>query len=100
MPQFEIFKTAEAAQILAEMAADPHSTKKIKKVYKTLALLEAHGPGYPSLPSHEYSSLQGPSGQKVWESYVENQPPGAWPVFWYYGPDRGQITVVTILAHP
>jgi hypothetical protein len=69
-------------------------------VRKTLGLLETQGPRYPGLNSHPYSSLQGPNGEDVWESYAENKTPAAFRVFWYYGPGRGVITVVAITPHP
>jgi len=40
---------------------------------------------------------------KVWDSYVENKTPGAWRIFWHYGPDEADQKVITILAitpHP
>jgi hypothetical protein len=31
---------------------------------------------------------------------VENDAPSAWRIWWFYGPDRGEITVVNIGPHP
>ena len=36
----------------------------------------------------------------VWESYVEQDTPAAWRVWWYYGPAKGEITVVDLGPHP
>jgi hypothetical protein len=36
----------------------------------------------------------------VFESYVQNRTPGAYRVFWCYGPEQGQITIVAITPHP
>ena len=36
----------------------------------------------------------------VWESYVEQDTPAAWRVWWYYGPAKGEITVVDLAPHP
>ena len=54
----------------------------------------------PGLNTHKYSSIQGKNGEEVFESYVENKTPGAFRVFWHYGPDRQEITIVAITPHP
>jgi hypothetical protein len=45
-------------------------------------------------------SLKGPKREKVWEAYAEQNTPGAYRVFWYYGPSRGIITIFAITPHP
>jgi hypothetical protein len=50
--------------------------KLYRKWGKALNLLSAN-PYYPSLQSHEISSLTEKYGRKVFESYLENQTPGA-----------------------
>ncbi len=45
------------------------------------------------------SVLEGPSGEPVFEAYVENNTPGAYRVMWYYGPGRGVISIVYIIPH-
>ena len=37
---------------------------------------------------------------KVFEAYAQNRTPGAYRVFWCYGPEAGQITVIAITPHP
>ncbi len=66
---------------------------------KTLGLLESNI-RHPSLHTHEYSKLKGPNGEKVFEAYAENRTPAAFRVFWFYGPEKDQITVVAITPHP
>ena len=73
--------------------------KKFKKVRKCLAHLEQN-PLYPGLKSHRYVQLDAVHGERIWESYVENQVSAAWRVFWHYGPEEGEITVVAITSHP
>ena len=72
---------------------------KYRKVLKTLGLIESD-PRYPGLRSHRYEDLEGAFGHKIWESYVENHTPGAYRVFWHYGPDDGEIPIVAITPHP
>ena len=64
-----------------------------------LALMEANL-RHPGLKTHKYDSLTGPNKEEVFEAYVENRTPGAFRIFWYYGPDSGVITVFTITPHP
>ena len=72
---------------------------KLKRGRKCLALLEMN-PRHPGLECHEFKSLKGSNGEKVWEAYVENRTTAAWRVFWHYGPGEDVITVVAITAHP
>lgn len=91
--------TDEAKRVLEDLASSNQHATKLKKVRKTLGLLQTD-PRYPGLNSHKYVSLSGSGGEDVWESYVENQTPGAWRVFWHYGPEDHEITILTIGPHP
>lgn len=71
----------------------------LKAVRKSLALMEIDLK-HPSLQTHEYSDLEGANGEKVFESYAQNRTPGAYRIFWHYGPQKRQITVVAIVPHP
>jgi len=73
--------------------------KKYQKILKTLALL-ANNPRHPGLSSHRYENYDRTFGEKIWESYVENKTPSAHRIFWHYGPDNGEITIVAITQHP
>jgi hypothetical protein len=75
------------------------NTQKLRKVQRTLGRLQL-GPAYPGLNSHKYSSMAGPNGEEVWDSYVENKAPSPWPIFWHYGPGPGTITILSITPHP
>ncbi|HEY9723294.1 MAG TPA: hypothetical protein V6D47_14890 [Oscillatoriaceae cyanobacterium] len=98
---FEIYETEEAnAQRLALQAA---TTKReiaaCKAVQKAIRYL-AENPRHPGLNTHEYDSLQGANGERVWEAYAENATPGAYRIFWHYGPGKGIITIIAITPHP
>jgi hypothetical protein len=82
-----------------EIEEDKKDLVKLKKVRKCLGFLETN-PKHPSLETHEYSSLRGLNGEKVWEAYVENKVSSAWRVFWHYGPGKGVLTIVAITPHP
>ena len=96
---FELIFTLQADSDLREIEKDPSKRNLLKGVRKTLGFMETNL-RYPSLNTHEFTSLKGPSGEKVFEAYVQQKTPAAYRVFWYYGPDRKQITIVTITSHP
>jgi hypothetical protein len=37
---------------------------------------------------------------KVWQSYLENNKSAAGRLFWVYGPDKEDITIIGIEPHP
>jgi hypothetical protein len=37
---------------------------------------------------------------KIFQSYLENNTPGAGRLFWAYGPGQGDITVLAMEPHP
>jgi len=39
-------------------------------------------------------------GVRIWESYLENRKAGARRMFWIYGPETKEITIVGIENHP
>lgn len=88
----------EAAGVLKDLEQQKFA-QKLKKVRKTLALLEDN-PRHPGLNSHKYQSVSAADGSDLWESYVENKTPSAWRIFWQYGPGRDTITIATIGPHP
>jgi mRNA-degrading endonuclease RelE of RelBE toxin-antitoxin system len=87
----------EAKAALLEIERD--NQKKYRKVLKTLGLMQTNL-RHPGLNTHKYNEYKGPKGEDIFESYVENRTPGAFRVFWYYGSQKGVITVVAITPHP
>jgi len=94
---FKLSFTPEAKSVLAKLKDEKHP--KLKKVQKTLGYLETN-PRHPGLETHEFSSLSGPRGERVFEDYIENRTPAAWRIFWYYGPESGMIRILNITAQP
>ncbi len=72
-----------------------------KQVVKCVELLQAN-PRHPGLKTHEYISIENPYSPdtKVFEAYAQNRTPGAYRVFWCYGPKKGEITIIAITPHP
>ena len=95
----ELVFTPQADNDLKELESDPSKNIILKAVRKTLGLMETNL-RHPSLQTHEFQSLKGPSGEKVFEAYAQQNTPGAYRVFWYYGPGRKEITIVAITPHP
>jgi hypothetical protein len=98
-PPFRLRFTKEAAECLEVLKAEKQYAGRLSKVLKALARLQEN-PRHPGLQSHRYSSLKGAAGETVWDSYIENNTPSAWRIYWHYGPDEGEITIVTISKHP
>ena len=95
---FELLFTPRAAADLDALETDSGLAKRLKAVRKALGLLETNP--LTGLNTHKFSSLNGPGGVEVFEAYAENKSPAAWRIFWHYGPDQKQITILAITPHP
>jgi hypothetical protein len=96
---FELIFTSQADEDLQEIENDPSRRDVLKAVRKILGFMETNL-RHPSLNTHEFISLKGPNGEKVFEAYGQQKTPAAYRIFWYYGPGRKQITLVAITSHP
>jgi len=104
--QRKIKFTPTADRQFSELENSPSQAGIYEQVRKALGYIEVN-PHHPSLNTHEFSSLSGANGEKIFEAYAQNNTPGAYRIFWHYGPDetRGKkrlpvITVVAITPHP
>ena len=103
----ELRFTPEADKQLGQIENNPALKGILKQVRKTLGYLETNLRA-KSLQTHQYHSLTSRYGIKVFEAYVQQDTPGAYRVFWHYGPDgldkNGRpipvITIVSVLPHP
>ncbi len=91
--------TPRAASDLRQLTRDAGQRKRLKSVQKALGLLETNL-RHPGLHTHKYESLRGPRGEEVFEAYAESKTPAAYGIFWFYGPGKGEITIVAITPHP
>jgi hypothetical protein len=66
-----------------------------KKWSKALRFL-AQNPRHPGLASHEIAALSRRYGERVWQSYLENDTPRAGWMLWICGPGKAEITVIGI----
>ncbi len=80
-----------------------NANKAEEKLYKLMGKalrLIATDPRYPGLQTHEITALTRRYGMKVWQSYLENNTPKAGRIYWVYGPDKGDITIIGLEPHP
>ena len=91
--------TTDRAQTMKTKASKQEGL--FKQVAKAVQLLQQN-PRHPGLNTHEYSSLDNPYDpmQKVFEAYAQNRTPGAYRIFWCYGPAKREITIIAITPHP
>ena len=74
--------------------------EKLRKLMGKAMRLIAADPRYPGLQTHEITALTRRYGMKVWQSDLENNTPKAGRIFWVYGPDKGDITIIGLEPHP
>ena len=98
VPEMEEFWNALTEKVSSGKASKSE-TKLYNLIGKAMVLL-ANDPRHPSLQSHEIEVLTSRYGTKVWCSYLQNNTPAAGRIFWSYGPDKGDITIVAIEPHP
>jgi hypothetical protein len=98
---FEIKFTVTAKETLKGLEADPAAAGLVKQIKKSLGYLQVD-PKHPSLKTHPYEAIPHPFRvhEKVFEAYAQNKTPGAYRIFWCYGPDKKQITIIAITPHP
>jgi len=99
---YELRFASAATETMTELTSGGNKTlAKLKKVRKALGRLQID-PTYPGLHSHLYQHFPGLEKGKVWDSYVENRTPGAWRIYWMYGPnehrDGKEIAIITVLV--
>ena len=100
----ELLAAAQKAAATRAKTGETKASKQeglFKQVSKSLEYL-ASDPRHKSLNTHEYSSLEHPFDPdgKVFEAYAQNRTPGAYRIFWCYGPAKGEITIIAITPHP
>jgi len=97
---FQIICTKRAKKDLDELKGDKSKKRILKAVIKSIKFL-AQSPKHPSLKTHQYHSIAPVyPRQKVWEVYAQDKTPAAYRVFGCYGPEKNQITIISITPHP
>ena len=72
-----------------------------KQVRKCIQLLQQN-PRHPGLQIHEFETMANPfdKDQKIFVAYAQQHTSGAYRVFWCYGPQKSEITIIAIISHP
>ena len=96
---FKIKFTEEADEQFLSLQESKDKKTQFKAVGKALAYMNANL-RHPSLKTHKFDGMESPFGGDVFESYAQNKTPGAYRVFWAYGPNKTEITVLAITPHP
>ena len=95
-----VFAKAARTQ-LDRLEANRSKAGLVKQVKKSLGYLQTN-PKHPSLRTHTYHSIAHPYHPKehVFEAYAQHRTPSAYQIFWCYGPEKRQITIIAITPHP
>jgi hypothetical protein len=103
---FTLYLDGDAETLIEELSAKARADELnrdekdlYRKIRKALKYLEQN-PRHPGLNSHEIDVLTEKYGVRIWESYLENKKSGARRMFWIYGPETKEITIVGIEKHP
>ena len=100
MGPYQLRFATPARETLDLLDGSPQYAAKLRKVRRALGLLQIN-PRHSGLHSHQYENFPGAPKEKVWDSYVENRTPGAWRIWWMYGPDEIRddqaVAVITVL---
>lgn len=103
---FTIYLDGKAEKLINELSDKARAgtlnrdeTDLYRKIRKALHNLETN-PRYPGLKSHEIDVLTEKYGVRIWESYLKNKRSGARRMFWIYGPEKKEITIIGIENHP
>ena len=99
MSDFKVECSEFAEGQLADLINNPSKRSVAKAVIKSLDYMRTNI-RHPSLNTHKYDDMRGPRGEEVFESYAQNNTPGAYRIFWYYGPKKSEITILAIAQHP
>lgn len=97
--EFSLNYTENGEDDLKALIADKSKIAARKAVIKSLKMMGANLK-HPSLNTHKYNEMEGPNGEEVFESYAQNNTPGAFRIFWHYGPEKKMITILAISTHP
>jgi hypothetical protein len=97
--KFKLKYSDEATAQFLELECNKSKQKQYKAVAKTLGLMQ-HNLRHPSLCTHKFDAISSPIGGEVFESYAQNNTPGAYRVFWCYGPEKGFLYIIAITSHP
>jgi hypothetical protein len=89
----------EITQKYKTNSLNKNDVQLFKKLVKTIHFLSTN-PKHPGLKSHEITPLSKRYGIKVFQSYLENNKSSAGRIYWVYGPENNEITIIGLEPHP
>jgi hypothetical protein len=95
---FKLRFSEEATLKIKDLEKEKANKGVLNQVRKVLGFMETNLK-HPSLKTHKISNIICNLGE-VFESYVQNNTPGAYRIFWAYGPKKGEIYILDITPHP
>lgn len=95
---FKLRFSEEALENLEALKHDKSKKGLLKQLNKVLGLMETNL-RHPSLNTHKFDGMMCKLGD-VFETYAQNNTPGAYRIFWAYGPGKGEIYILIITPHP
>lgn len=98
IPEFELFWNNLEKEFQKKLLSG-NELKLFKRVFKTMQLL-SNNPKHNGLCSHVIAELSIRYNMKVFQSYTENNTPSAGRLYWTYGPNKGDITIIEYSPHP
>ncbi len=96
---YKVKFTVEAEQQLILLKTAKGQQIQFKAVGKAIAYMKTNL-RHPSLQTHKFDKIKSPFDSDVFESYAQNKTPGAYRIFWTYGPSKAEITILAITPHP
>jgi hypothetical protein len=102
---FNELKSKAQAALKGRQSSGKRKSGKEEGLFKQVNKCVQHlasNPRHPGLQTHAYQTIVNPyeANEKVFEAYAQQKTPAAYRVFWCYGPDQGQITIIAITPHP
>ena len=96
--QFKLQFSEEAKLKIIELKLDKSKKGLLKQLNKILGFMETNLK-HPSLNTHKFSEMSCKLGD-VFETYAQNHTPGAYRIFWVYGPAKRELYILNITQHP
>ena len=103
--EYEYLHEQAARRYKARQASGKKRASKqeglFKQIDKAIRLLVSN-PRHPGLHTHKFHSMPHPfrPGDDVFVAYAQSKTPGAYRIFWCYGPEPNEMTIVAITPHP
>lgn len=94
---FKLKFSTQAEINLKELKLDKSKKGLVKQINRILGFMETNL-RHPSLNTHKFTEISCELGE-VFETYAQNHTPGAYRVFWAYGPGKREIYIIDITPH-